>query len=195
MGRLLERDDSLLLVIDAQPGFYGDDPTNEPEPMRGPLDRVAWLAGVATALAIPAVVTEEDAARNGPTAARILAALTPGVPRLAKHVFGAVDQPDILAAIEATGRRIAVLAGLETDVCVSHSALGLLDRGYRVVVVDDATYAPEATHAAGLRRIVAAGGELAHAKGVYYEWVRTLDVARAFERDQPALADPPGFRL
>jgi hypothetical protein len=30
--------------------------------------------------------------------------------------------PDILAAIEATGASTAVLVGLETDVCVAHSA-------------------------------------------------------------------------
>ena len=110
-------------------------------------------------------------------------------------MFGAADQPDILAAIEATGRRTAVLVGLETDVCVAHSALGLLDRDFRVVVVDDATFSPGEMHEAGLRRIAAAGGELLHAKGVYYEWVRTLEAARAFERDHPDLAEPPGFSL
>jgi hypothetical protein len=46
-----------------------------------------------------------------------------------------------------------------------------------------------------LRRIVDAGGSMLHAKGVYYEWVRTLDAARTFERAHPELAEPPGFRL
>jgi nicotinamidase-related amidase len=195
MGRLLERDDSLLLVIDAQSAFYGDDPVGEPEAMRGPLDRCAWLAGVATALGVPAVVTEEDPGRNGPTAARILAALPSDVPRFAKHVFGAADQPEILTAITATRRQTVIVVGLETDVCVAHSALGLLDRGYRVIAVEDATYAPDGTHAAGLRRMASSGVELLHAKGVYYEWVRTLEAARSFERDHRALAEPPGFRL
>ena len=192
MGRLIDRDDSLLLVVDAQSRFYGGELG---DPMRAALAVAAWLAGVATALGVPAVVTEEDAERNGPTDAAIRAKLPPATLVLAKHVFGAADQPDILAAIEATGRRSAVVVGLETDVCVSHTALGLADRGYRVVVVEDATYAPEATHDAGLRRMASAGVELVHAKGVYYEWVRTLEAARAFERDHPALADPPGFRL
>ena len=195
MSRLLEHADSLLLVIDAQSGFYGDHREGQPDDLRGPLDRIAWLAGVAGALGIPAVVTEEDAARNGPTAARIVAALPAGTPVLAKVVFGAADQPDVLAAIEATGRRTAVLVGLETDVCVAQSGLGLLDRGFRVAVVADATYAPGPMHEAGLRRLAAAGAEIGHAKGVYYEWVRTLEAARAFERDHPDLATPPGFSL
>jgi nicotinamidase-related amidase len=195
MSRLLEREDSVLVVIDAQSAFYGDGASGEPAALRGPLDRVAWLAGVATALRVPAVVTEEDATTNGPTAARILAAIPPDVPIFAKAVFGAADQPDILAALDATGRHTAILTGLETDVCVTHTGLGLLDRGWRVVVVDDATYAPGDTHAAGLRRLTAAGAEIVHAKGVYYEWVRTLAAARSFERDHPELAEPPGFSL
>ena len=192
MGRLLDVADSLLLVIDAQPAFYGRAPVPAQADV---LARAAWLAGVATALGVPVVVTEEDAARNGPTDPAIIAALPAGTPILAKLVFGAADQRDILAAIEAHGRRTAVLIGLETDVCVAHSALGLLDRGFRVVVVDDATYSPGAMHEAGLRRVAAAGGEPVHAKGVYYEWIRTLDAARDVQRDHPDLAEPPGFSL
>lgn len=193
MGRLLERDDSLLLVIDAQPTFYG---AAGPVPaLTAALAHGAWLAAVAAALGIPAVVTEEDAGAKGPTDARIMAALPTTTPVRAKTTFGAADQSDILAAIEGLGRRTAVLVGLETDVCVAHSALGLLDHGYRVVVVDDAVYAPDVAHDAGLRRMAAAGVERLHAKGVYYEWVRTLAAARAFERDHPALASPPGFSL
>jgi nicotinamidase-related amidase len=36
-----------------------------------------------------------------------------------------------MAAIRATGRHTAVLAGYETDVCVTHSAVGLSEAGYR----------------------------------------------------------------
>ena len=112
-----------------------------------------------------------------------------------KPVFGLADTPEILAAVEALGRRTAVLAGFVTDVCVTHSALGLLDRGYRVAVVTDATGSPGEMHGLGLRRIRDAGATLLHAKGVYYEWVRTLDAARAFEAANPDLAAPPGFSL
>ena len=195
MGRLLDRADSLLLVIDAQPSFYGDSADDIPTRLRGALERAAWLAGVATACEVPAVVTEEDAERNGHTATAILGAVPVETPVLAKVVFGAADQPDILDAIEATGRRTAVLVGLETDVCVAHTALGLLDRGYRVVVVEDSIFAPDPMHDAGLRRITAAGGERLHAKGVFYEWVRTLERSRALLAVRPELATPPGFDL
>ncbi|MDH4141090.1 MAG: isochorismatase family protein [Chloroflexota bacterium] len=195
MARLIDPGDSLLVIVDAQPGFYGDTLAAASGPMRGPLDRIAWLAATARAFGIPALATEEDPARNGRTAARILSALPGGSPVLVKSVFGAADQPDILAAIDATERRTAILVGLETDVCVAHTALGLLDRGFRVAVVADATFAPSPMHDAGLRRVAALGAEVVHAKGIYYEWVRTLEAARAFEREHPDLAEPPGFSL
>jgi nicotinamidase-related amidase len=193
--RLLDRADSLLVVIDVQERFYAELEPDEAIRLAEVVDRCAWLAGVAAALGVPVLVTEEDAARNGPTAAAIRAALPDGTPVLPKAVFGLADDPAILAAAEATGRRTAVLAGLETDVCVAHSALGLLDRGWRVATVTDAVYAPGPVHGHGLARLRDAGVELIHAKGAYYEWVRTLAEARAFEAAHPALADPPGFAL
>lgn len=197
---MLERDDSVLVVVDLQPGFFAAHPTEGPtgaDPGRlgAVAARAAWLAGVAAALGIPGVVTEEDPARNGRTDPRILRSLPPETPVLEKRVFGLADQPDILAAIEATGRRTAVLVGAETDVCVSQSAMGLRTRGYRVAVVSDATFSPGAMQELGLRRMRSAGVVDIHAKGVYYEWVRTLAAARAFEHEHPDLAEPPGFSL
>jgi nicotinamidase-related amidase len=193
MGRLLERDDSLLIVVDAQAGFLagGDDADRVTEVAA----RIAWLTGVAAALEVPIVVTEEEPDRNGPTKAAILAWVPAGSPVLVKPVFGLADAPAILAAVEATGRRTAVLVGTETDVCITHSALGLLDRGHRVAVVGDATYSPGAMHEHGLRRIAEAGGTIIHAKGVYYEWLRTVEAATTFRRAHPDLSEPPGFRL
>jgi nicotinamidase-related amidase len=192
--RMLDRGDSLLIIVDAQPGFFAAGGL-APDDVDLVVARIAWLAGVATALGVPVVITEEDPARNRPTAAAILARVPAGTVAHPKSVFGLADVPAIVAAVEETGRRTVLLAGFETDVCVSHSALGLLDLGYRVAVVVDATSSPGEMHAHGLRRVRDAGAMLVHAKGVYYEWVRTLDAARAFEAAHPDLADPPGFSL
>ena len=189
---LLDRDDSVLIIVDAQPGFSGIDDDAAAARSRAV---AGWLVGVAAALGVPIVVTEEDAESNGPTDPLIAARLPAGTPILAKPVFGLAAVPEILAAVEATGRRTAVLAGAETDVCVTHSAVGLHDHGFRVAVVVDAAFSPGEMHEHGLRQLRDAGVEMRHAKGVYYEWVRTLRSARTFAEDHPDLADPPGFRL
>jgi nicotinamidase-related amidase len=192
MARLLDRDASVLIVIDAQPRFLKGEGES---PVDGIVARVAWLVGVAAALDVPIVVTEEAPDRNGSTHPDIAARLPAATPIHTKPTFGLADVPTIRAAVEATGRDTAVLVGMETDVCVAQSALGLLDLGRRVAVVADATYSPGSMHDHGLRRIAEAGGIVVHAKGVYYEWVRTVDAALAFERTHPELASPPGFRL
>ena len=191
---LLERDDSVLVVIDLQPEFWGDrlDRADAAEVERC-VARASWLAGAAAALGVPAVLTEESPERNGPTAAGVLRAVGCGAPVFTKPVFDLAACPEIMAAIASTGRRTAVLCGFETDVCVTHSAVGLTEAGYRVAVAADAVYSPAGAQAFGLARLRDLGVELVHCKGVYYDWVRTLEAALAFEREHPDLAEPPGF--
>lgn len=193
---LVARDDSLLTVIDLQPYFWGDrldadDKRCAEEAVR----RAAWLAAVANALGIPAVITEEDPERNGPAYEAVRAPLRASAPVFTKTVFGLAGCPEIMAAVRSTGRRTALLAGFETDVCVTHSAVGLVEAGYRVVIVEDAVYSPFGAHVPGIARLRDLGFELMHCKSVYYDWIRTLPAARAFLEHNPELADPPGFSL
>jgi nicotinamidase-related amidase len=184
---LVDRDESVLIVVDAQEGFFGD--SGE---ARETLARLTWLARVASKLGIPAVLTEEEPARNGPAHAP-LAELFPDSPALVKPTFGLTGTPEIIDRIEHTGRRTAVLVGFETDVCVAQSAIGLKERGLRVVVVEDAVWSPGEMHDRGLSRMAAEGVELNHCKGLAYEWVRTVDLARSVLH-APELGEPP-FRL
>ena len=191
---LLERDDSVLIFIDLQPKFWSDRLAKaDAAEVNRAVTRASWLAGAAMALGVPAVLTEEDPARNGPTAVGVLMAVGRQAPVFPKPVFDLAACPDIMAAITATGRKTAILCGFETDVCVTHSAVGLLEAGYRVIVAADAVYSPAGAQASGLARLRDLGVELVHCKGIYYDWVRTLETALAFEREHPELTEPPGF--
>ena len=189
---LLDRRDCLLVVIDAQPGFYAADALSPEEAVDAgeALRRASWLVRVAAAFAVPVLVTEEAPERNGPTDPAIVAALPQGSPILAKPTFCLTDTPEILQAVEAGGRGTAVLVGFETDVCVAQSALGLETLGLRVVVVQDATFSPAEMHHRGLERLHGTAIERNHAKGVAYEWARTVEASQALD----AVPDPP-FRL
>ncbi len=113
-----------------------------------------------------------------------------GRSRHVKPVFALSACPAILQDVTRHGRSTVVLCGLETDVCVAQSALGLLDAGKRVVVVEDAVASPGPAHAQGLARMARAGVELLGVKGLGYEWLGTVERATAFaaasERDAPA---------
>ncbi len=174
---LLERDDSVLVVVDAQPRFLaGGDAAR---------DRIAWLVAVAARLGIPVVVTEEEPERNGPTEQAIAERLPAGAPVLRKPTFGLAGTPEILAAVRDTGRGTAVVVGAETDVCVAQSAIGLRAEGFECVVVADATFSPGQMHERGLARLAAEGVAANHAKGVTYEWLRTVDAAHEAFGDLP----------
>jgi hypothetical protein len=78
---------------------------------------------------------------------------------------------------------------------VAQSALGLLERGYRVVAVADATGAPEPAHTAGLSRMREAGVVIVHVKNLYYEWLRTVEQVRRFRTACADLVVPESLRL
>ena len=191
---LVRREDSVLVVVDAQPGFFAYDALGEQGLVRAAkaVARITWMAGLAALLDVPAVVTEERPERNGHTDPGILERLPPGTPTILKPTFGLADHAEAADAIRATGRGTAVLAGFETDVCVAQSAVGLLELGFRAVVLEDATYTnSEVEHARGIARMTGAGVERNHCKGLTFEWLHTVD--RAIE-DFPraaALGTPP----
>jgi nicotinamidase-related amidase len=136
--------------------------------------RIAWLMRVARALMIPIIATAEDIAEDGPLMPELAELLPAGQAVFDKLVFGLHDQADIRAAVTASGRAEFVLVGLETDVCVAHSALGLAGAGHRVAVLEDGCGSPPPHHEAGLRRLRDAGIMVTTIKGMHYEWVRDL---------------------
>lgn len=54
-------------------------------------------------------------------------------------VVDALDDPGFAAAVEATGRRNLIIAGVTTDVCLIHPAIRAVAGGYQVQVVVDAS--------------------------------------------------------
>jgi len=182
----------VLVVVDAQPGFLAKETFSDSDTAAAlsALARMTWLVAIAAQLELPVVVTEEEPERHGATAVEVAAALPHGAPVFRKPTFGLANTPEILAAVCETGRRTAVVIGCETDVCVAQSAIGLVERGFSCVVVDDATFSPGEMHARGLERLAFAGVSRNHAKGVTYEWLRSVDDAHAVLR-APGLPEPP----
>ncbi len=177
---LIDVEDCLLIVIDIQEHFLNKLPPERAGLMR---NRACWLVEIARILHVPVVMTAEDADHLKGLAEPLAGKLPPRTIVFNKMSYNLAAQPDILRAVRATGRRTAVLVGLETDVCVAQSAIGLLEEDYDVVVVADATDAPGEGHALGLKRMENAGVLITSLKSLYYEWVRTVERSTAIERD------------
>ncbi|HEX6712546.1 MAG TPA: isochorismatase family protein [Thermoleophilaceae bacterium] len=192
---LVDYTDSVLVVVDTQPGFvdYEDMPEATREASARTVDRIAWLAGFAGMLGVPVVVVEEDPSQNGPTHERVASRLPAGTPVETKDAFSLSACPAAVDAIRATGRNTLVVVGYETDVCVAQSAIELHDLGFRVVAPADLSCSGSADeHRRGLERMLHAGIEPSSFKGLAFEWMRT--VARAEElwaRAEDALGIAP----
>jgi nicotinamidase-related amidase len=191
---LAARARSCLLVIDVQQYFLNKLALDEREPL---VRRIAWLMRAARLLEIPIIATAEDMERDGPLVPELERELPAGAKVFDKLIFGLCDQPDIRASVDAmarNGRDQFVLAGMETDVCIAHSAFGLADAGFRPFVIDDACASPAPHHDHGLRRLRDGGITVTSLKGIFYEWVRNLETLNRIRTkiNEPL---PPGLTL
>jgi nicotinamidase-related amidase len=185
---LIDAADSLLVVIDLQEGFLNKLSAERRESV---VDHCRFVVQLAARLAIPMFVTVEEPELNGTTDPRVHACLEPGIPQRDKSIFGLCGQGNLREAILAQPKRTAVLIGMNADVCVLHSAVGLLAHGFRAVIVSDASEAPGLGHSQGLARAAGLGVEIVATRGLYFEWVRSLEMHARVEA-APRIAPPIG---
>ncbi len=176
---LISVHDSVLIIIDIQNHFLEKYDSQASENL---LARVCWLQGVANAMGVPTIATAEDIQNCGQLHPAIADHLPANSQVFDKNFFGLAGHPEILAAIEQTGRKTAIVVGAETDVCVAQSALGLLQQGFRVVVPRDLVITTSGDQETGLQRVQQAGAIISSAKALLYEWLRSVDSARKLEQ-------------
>jgi len=174
-GRFVDPDDALLVLIDVQP-FFLDLVEGDLEPLVARLEHLVLLAGTCE---IPTIATfEHPVERNGWLPER-LERVFPPMPlgqRFVKCTFNMCAESEISAAVVASGKRQAIVAGAETDVCVLQSALGLLDLGLQVFLVEDCLFTAEPNDGPALRRLYGAGAIPTTYKTLHYELKRTVAV-------------------
>lgn len=169
----LDPERSALLVVDLQPSFLRA--IHEPERV---LARSGFLAQIARLLGVPVLASEQYPERMGGTDPAI-APFASDPPPFAKMAFGCAECSEMMGALRATGRTQAVIVGIETHICVSQTAHGLLKAGYEVVVCPDAVSSRTLDrHKLGMERIRDAGAVPAHTEAVAYEWMGTAEHPR-----------------
>ncbi|MBU1701347.1 MAG: hydrolase [Candidatus Eisenbacteria bacterium] len=86
---------------------------------------------------VPIFATEQYTKGLGPTCRPVLETLE-GVERMEKLTFSCWQHDPFREAVAATGRRQALLCGIESHVCVFQTALEMNDDGFEVFIVGDA---------------------------------------------------------
>lgn len=169
----LKSEESLLLIVDLQAGLLPVVDGGEQAVVEA-----AWLGGVAQALAVPVWVTEQYPEGLGGSEPRLLEALR-GHRLWHKVHFNAHAEPDFAAALAESGRRQVVLCGSEAHICVLQTGLGLLEAGYEVYWLSEASVSRRASEAQLAReRMVRCGAVPVSADMVAYEWLHRCDDER-----------------
>jgi nicotinamidase-related amidase len=103
-----------------------------------------------------------------------LAACVPPGQVVEKQSYGGFDAPAFLQALRRRHATTLVLTGVETEVCVLSTAMQAMDRGWRVVVVEDAVASgAQESHEAALNLFRNRFGcqiDIAPAKDVLAAW-------------------------
>jgi nicotinamidase-related amidase len=120
---------------------------------------VVALAKTAKALKLPIVVTTTTARDSmwGPTFPELVAAL-PGIQIIDRSPVNAFDDARVARAIEATGRKKLIFAGISLEVCAAFPAITAVGKGYGAYVAVDASGTfSETKRQIGLLRMMQAG--------------------------------------
>jgi len=131
----------------------------------------------AQALRLPILWLEQNPERMGATIPELRGLLAGATP-IPKMSFSCCGEPAFLARLEALGRGQALLAGIETHVCVYQTAADLVARGCAVEVVADGVSSRTLDNKLiGLERIRGCGAHLTSVETCLFELLRTAEHA------------------
>jgi nicotinamidase-related amidase len=134
---LLDPNDTVVLLLDHQTGLFQ---TVKDVPVRDLRANTVALAKIAELAKMPIIYTaSEPNGSNGPIMDELKAAAPNATYVARKGEVSAWDNADFVKAVEATGRKTLVMAGVWTSVCVAFPALQAKADGYRVYAVMDAS--------------------------------------------------------
>jgi nicotinamidase-related amidase len=137
---LLDPADTVILLLDHQTGLFQTVRDIEVDDLRR---NVVMLTRLATLLDIPVITSaSEPNGPNGPLMPEIAENAPQATYVARKGEVNAWDNPDFVAAVEATGRKTLIIAGVWTSVCVMFPALDAKLAGYEVYAVIDASGDP-----------------------------------------------------
>ena len=136
-SQTLTPDNAVLAMIDHQTGLLVGVRDLDPMLLK---NNIRGLTAMAKVLDLPSVITSSyPTGPNGPIMPDILENL-PNAPVINRQgEINAWKSPDFKKAIEKTGRKKIIMAGLVTDVCLLFPALSAVAEGYDVYAVIDAS--------------------------------------------------------
>jgi nicotinamidase-related amidase len=181
---LMDRDDTAVLVVDAQEKLLGVVAGEE---------RVLWnirrLVEAAGLLGMRVAATLQNPEKLGPLAAPLDGLIQTPV---AKMAFSCGACPGLFEAWPDQGIERVLICGVETHVCIQQTAFDLTAAGLQAYVAVDAVGARHAIdHDTALRRMETAGIVLTSTDAAMFEWCRVAGTSEFRQISALARETPP----
>tara|TARA_B100000700_G_C14608531_1_gene652482 strand:+ start:105 stop:650 length:546 start_codon:yes stop_codon:yes gene_type:complete len=163
---LLKRDESIILVVDAQeritPAIHQRDVVTS---------RMRWLGEIALQLDVPVLITEQYPKGLGYTVSA-LQEIIEAARVVEKTHFSAWREPTFQEVVKEYDKKQIVIMGMETHVCVMQTAIDLAAQGYEVFLPTDTVGSrrPNDKETA-IARMREAGVQIVTSEMVAFEWL------------------------
>lgn len=169
LDSLLRPEDSVLVMIDHQPYQLANLNSHDPH---AAVNAATALAKSAKVFGVPTILTSVIAERGGLIFPQITDVF-PGQAVIDRTFINTWEDRKVVDAVEATGRRQLIIAGLWTEICVAMPAIQALGEGWDVTVVTDASGGTSVeAHQVAIQRMIGAGANVMTWLAVAAEWQR-----------------------
>src|SRR6201981_3817436 len=168
---LLTPDNCVVALIDHQPQMLFGTSNFDREAI---INSTVALGKAARVFDVPVVLTTVETKAFSGNLWPQIRAVFPGQEPIERSSMNSWDDKNFVAAIEKSGRKKIVLAGLWTEVCVAFPAVQAIHDGYEVYVVEDCCGdVSQLAHDNAMKRVIQAGAKP----------VTSLQVMLEFQRD------------
>jgi nicotinamidase-related amidase len=167
---LLTPDNCVVALIDHQPQMLFGVSSRDRQSI---INNTVAMAKAARVFDLPVVLsTVESKSFSGIMWPQIKAVFPNQVP-IERTSMDAWDDRNFVSAIEKSGRRKIVLAGLWTETCVALPTIQAIHDGYEIYVVEDCCGdVSQLAHDNAMKRVVQAGAKPVTSLSVMLEWQR-----------------------
>ena len=168
LDSLLRPEDSVLVLIDHQPYQLANLNSHDPHMV---VNNTTALAKVAKVFGVPTILTSVVAARGGVIFPHVTDVF-PDNEVIDRTTINTWEDPKVVNAVKATGRKQLIIAGLWTEICVAMPAIQAAGEGWDVTVITDASGGTSLeAHEVAIQRMIAAGINMMTWLALASEWV------------------------
>lgn len=167
---LLTPDNCVVAFIDHQPQMLFGTSNFDRQSI---INSTVALAKAARIFDVPVVLTTVETKGFSGNMWPQLKAIFPGRDPIERSTMNSWDDRNFVGAVEKTGRKKLILAGLWTETCIALPSIQALYDGYEIYVAEDCCGdVSQLAHDNAMRRVVQAGARPVTALSVLLEWQR-----------------------